>query len=224
MKKPLIIGHRGSIVQGPENTLSSFKKAIESGIDMIELDVRLSKDDHLVIMHDESVYRTTNGKGFIGSLTLKQIKKLRINKTEKVPTLQEAVNLIKGKCMINIHVKEYKAADKILELIDRNKIHDDVLVSSFSERTIKHIKSKNPEIKTGYLFRRPILLYIALAKRTGADALHPHHKLVTRRFVKKAHDNGLEINVWPIKNKETASKLKRFGVDGLIINSLGMIK
>jgi glycerophosphoryl diester phosphodiesterase len=175
MAKPTIIGHRGAMAYKPENTLISFQKAIELGVDMIELDVRLSKDNHPVIMHDESVYRTTNGKGFISNFTLKQIKKLRINKTEKVPTLEEAVKLIKGKCKINIHIKEHKAIDKVLEIINNNKIHKDVLISSFIEKTLKHIKNKDPRIKTGYLFRRPTPFYMNKS-RCIAPTSQTYHK------------------------------------------------
>ncbi len=222
--KPLVIGHRGAMAYKPENTLSSFKKAIELGVDMVELDARVSKDNEIIVIHDSSVDRTTDGKGYIRNMSLKHIKKLRINKKEQIPTLQEVIDIVKGKCKINIHIKEHKATDKVLEIIKNNEFHNDVLISSFNERTLMHVKKINSRIKTGYLFRRPTPFYIKLGKRLGVDALHPLYTIITKRMVTRAHKNRLKVNVWPLKNKRAVLASKLCRVDGLIIDDPELVK
>jgi len=218
MNKPLVIAHRGASFYEPENSISAVKKALELRSDMIEVDVRITKDNEIIVIHDAIVDRTTDGTGYIKYMELRDIKKLRINKKEKIPTLQEIIDLIKGKCKLNIEIKEYKAVDKILKIIKDNNINDEVLISSFNEKILKHIKEKDSRIKTGYLFRRPTPFYINIAKRSKIDYIHPYYPVITKRLINRAHKNGIKVNVWTIKNRESALKAKEIGVDGLITN------
>src|SRR4030066_1210555 len=117
----LRIGHRGARAYEPENTLRSFRKALEIGVDAIEFDVRKTRDNHLIVIHDADVKRTTNGKGLVADLTLKQIKELSTEKNEKIPTLEETLNFIDAKTKMLIELKETGYEQQILELITARK-------------------------------------------------------------------------------------------------------
>lgn len=218
MNNPKIIAHRGASFHAPENTISAIKKAIEMNSDMIEIDARLTKDNKIIIMHDPDVDRTTDGEGYVKGMTLEQIKRLRINNNEEIPTLQEVIDIVKGKCKLNIHIKEKKAVDKILKIIKDNDFHNEVLLSSFNEKTLIYIKEIDSRIKTGYLFRRPTPFYIDIGKRLGVDFLHPVYKVTTKRMVTRAQKYGFKVNVWTLKNKKSVLISRLYGVDGLITN------
>jgi glycerophosphoryl diester phosphodiesterase len=218
-KKTWIIGHRGAPHYCPENTITSYKKAIELGADMIEVDVRSTKDNKLILMHDPNVNRMTNGKGYVKDMHFKDIKKLTVRGKEKIPTLQEAINLVKGRRLLNVHIKEHEDTDKVIRLIKKNKMQRKVLISSFSENTLKRVKELDKKIKTAYLFSKPTPFYIETAKKLGVFALHPHYSIITKRVIKRAHKNRLKVNVWSVKSKSAVFKSKfYYGVDGLIID------
>jgi glycerophosphoryl diester phosphodiesterase len=218
-KKIKIIGHRGAPGYMPENTLSSFKTAIHLGVDMLEADVRMTKDRRLVIMHDATVDRTTNGKGHVCNMMYSRLRNLRINKKEKIPTIQELIELVNNRCAINFHLKEHEAVEELVNTIKKNNIQNKVIISSFSALSLKKIKEIAPEIKTAYLYSKPMLLYIDTAKELGVSALHPPYSLLTKRLVMRAHRHGLKINVWGIEDRVEVFRAKFFyGVDGLIID------
>lgn len=179
-KKPIIIGHRGAASLAPENTLASFKKAWEKGAEMVELDVHRTKDGHLVVIHDDKVDRTTDGKGLVKNLTLKEIKALDAGswfsyefKGEKVPTLEEVMDWSCGKIYLDIEVKnstQYPGIEKdIAGLIEKKKMEKDVIVTSFDPGCIKKLEKLNDEISSGALlapaplFGAPIGAGIGLA-------------------------------------------------------------
>ena len=218
MNNPKIIAHRGASFHAPENTISAVKKAIEMNSDMIELDARMTKDDEIVIIHDPNVDRTTDGKGYVKDMTLEQIKRLRINNNEEIPTLQEVIDIIKGKCKLNLHIKEKRTLSNILKIIKDNALYNEVLLSSFNEKTLIYIKEIDPRIKTGYLLRRPTPFYVDIGKRLGADYLHPAYKIATKRMVKRAQKYGFKVNIWTLKDKKSVLISRSYGVDGLITN------
>ena len=202
----------------PENSISAIKKAVEMNSDMIEIDARITKDNEIIIMHDSTVDRTTDGEGYVKNMNLEDIKKLKVYKKEEIPTLQEVINIVKGKCKLNIHIKEKRETDKILKIIKDNDFHGKVLISSFNEKILKYVKEIDSRIKTGYLFRRPTPFYIDIGKRIGADYLHPLYKVITKRMVTRAQKYGFKVNVWTLKNKKSILNSKLLGVDGLITN------
>jgi glycerophosphoryl diester phosphodiesterase len=163
-KKPFIIGHRGASSLAPENTLASFRKAHDLGAEMIELDVHRTKDGHLVIMHDDTVDRTTGSHGAVKDLTLEEIRQLDAGswfspefKGEKVPTFDEVLEWAKGKVKIDIEIKnsvQYPGIEK--DIIDRLKAMNmdrDVIITSFDPSCVKNVKSIDAEIKTGVLLK-----------------------------------------------------------------------
>ena len=226
-KEIKIIGHRGAPCLEPENTLLSFKRAIDLGCEMIETDVRLSKDSKTVLIHDLSVNRTTDGRGFVFTKTLKELKKLNAGKGETIPTLEEAWDLIKGKALLNIEIKTRKSLEKILAFVKERNIENQILISSRYYKILAKIKKTNPYIKTG------LITYvqhgsISKALKAKATSLHSFILITNNKLIKKAHDNNLKIYPSPITakkdNLKKAKKLIEAGVDGIFLNDPSVIK
>ncbi|MER3446394.1 MAG: glycerophosphodiester phosphodiesterase [Candidatus Dadabacteria bacterium] len=216
------IAHRGASAYEPENTIRSFKKAIKMRADMIEFDVRLSRDRHLVIMHDERVDRTTNGNGLVREKTLSELRRLDAGKGERIPTFEEVIDLAKGKTGFVIELKEPGTEGGVISLVIENSLIGDVFVVSFYPDLIKRVKDLEPRIRTG------LILYsspdpIGLAKGCLADAVAPFHNFITEDLVKKAHSSGLIIITWTVDIREEAEKLKDMGLDGIVTNKPDLI-
>src|SRR3990170_6122982 len=150
----LRIGRRGARAYEPENTLRSFKKAIEIGVDAVEFDVRKTRDNHLVVIHDADVKRTTNGKGLVADLTLKEIKELSAEKGEKIPTLEEALEFLDNKAKILIELKEIGCEEKVLTTVHSKKLEKNVIITSFLENALKKIRELNKQIETGLIYAK----------------------------------------------------------------------
>jgi len=202
-----IIGHRGASGYAPENTLLSFQKAIELGCDAIELDVRLSKDNRLVVIHDHKVNRTTNGKGSVSKMTLAEIKELDCD-GQKIPTLQEVIDICNIDLQIELKVKGTPLP--VYNTIIENGILSRVLVTSFDTELLKEIKSLDSNIKTGFLFRRK-----TRKSWEGYSAICPKSSIVNKKIIDKAHGLGVEVYVYHVDNKKLAERLINWGVDGI---------
>lgn len=226
----LRIAHRGFSSKAPENSIEAFKKAAKSKIDMVEFDVHETKDGKLIVMHDETLNRTTDGKGFIKELTLNEIRKFHEPNGEPVPTIEEVIKILKDKCGINIEVKDEQLANKILQIIKKEKMGKRVIISSVHSDVIKTIKEKEPEIKTAWLvtetrwklavlyslrFLLPYIL-VKMAKKMKADSIGLQYQLVTDKLVKGLHKNNLSIGVWTVNNKKDIKKMQLLGVDAII--------
>jgi glycerophosphoryl diester phosphodiesterase len=216
------IAHRGASAYEPENTLRSFKRAIEMRADMIEFDVRLSQDGHLVIMHDERVDRTTNGHGLVKERTLSELRRLDAGKGEIVPTIEEAIDLAKWKTGFVIELKEAGTEERVIGLVKENGLMGDVFIVSFHRDLIIRVKDLEPRIKTG------LILYsspdpIRLAKDCLADAVAPFHNFVVKDLVQEAHNTNLILITWTVDSREEAEMLKDMGVDGIVTNKPDLI-
>src|SRR3990170_8028859 len=210
----LRIGHRGARAYEPENTLRSFGKALEMGVDAIEFDVRKTRDNHLIVMHDADVKRTTNGKGLVADLTLKEIKELSIDKGEKIPTLEEALECIGNKSKILIELKETGFEEKVLSAVLSKKMEKNVIITSFLEPALAKVRELNPEIETGLIYakhKNPIKAALELK----ANYLLPLYRFVHTANVQKAHENNLKILVWTINNPQEVEEYAKKGVDGI---------
>lgn len=229
MTQTLILAHRGASGYAPENTIAAFKKAISLGADGIETDVQLSKDNEIVLIHDESVDRTTDGRGYIKDLTLKEIKKLDAGRWfndkfigQRVPILEELLSLAKDKdILLNIELKNnvisYKnIEEKVVNLINRYNLKDRVIISSFNHTSLLKIKHIDSDIRTGMLYMSRLSNPIAHAKAINADALHPSYKRLSRRLIDAATQNKLMINTFTVNRKEHIKKLKEVGVTSII--------
>ncbi|TRO51817.1 glycerophosphodiester phosphodiesterase [Candidatus Bathyarchaeota archaeon] len=210
----LRIGHRGARAYEPENTLRSFKKAMEIGVDAIELDVRKTKDNQLVVIHDADVKRTTDGEGLVSEFTLKEIKELSAEKGEKIPTLKEALNFLDSKVKIVIELKEAGIEEKVLFAVNEMGLQKNVVIVSFIEEALRKVRDLNNEVETGLIYvkhKDPIRAALELK----ASYLLPLYRFTHTANVVKAHDNGLKVIVWTINNPEEISEYSKKGVDGI---------
>ncbi len=210
----IIMGHRGAAALEPENTLLSITRAIEIGVDAVEIDIHLSKDKELVVIHDSTVDRTTNGTGPVSSYTLNEIKELDAGKGETVPTLQEVIDLIENKVSLVIELKQAGTEKGVFELIKRNNIEDNVYVISFWHRLVKTVKKMDSCIKTGILLVGcPV--DTSIATHASADALVMKYTFVDREFVEIAHKEGLKVFIWNIDELRLVKPYADMGVDGI---------
>jgi len=166
------IGHRGAAFLEPENTLRGFRKAIELGVDYVEFDVRRCNGGQIVVIHDETVDRTTNGKGLVADLTIPQLKALDAGKGERIPTLQEAIECCKGKVKMLIELKEKSLEDEVVATIIDNDAVDDVIVQSFFHEYTRNAKEKASRrvkrLKTGILIVGNPMNIVEMAKAAKA--------------------------------------------------------
>ncbi len=211
----LSIAHRGVSSYKPENTLIAFQKAIDLNVDGIELDVHLSSDGEIMVIHDETIDRTTNGKGFVKNFTSLQLKKLEI------PTLIEVLDLVNRKCFINIELKGIGSlsptADLILHYIfDKNWDYNDFLVSSFDWKMLEEVHLLNPKIRIGVLTEESVEEALAFAKSINAFSIHPDYILLTEENVTLMQKNGFEVYPWTVNSAADIKKIKSFNVNGII--------
>ena len=217
----LKIGHRGAKGLEPENTLLSFQKAIEIGVDGIELDVRLTSDGELVVIHDGTIDRTTNGTGFVNQFTLIEIKKFRIHSIQEIPTLLEVLELIDKKCFINIELKEIETAEKVVALIEdfvtnKNWNYSDFLVSSFNWHAIQNVRFLNPDIPIGVLTESDLEMAFTFAKFLKATTIIAHYLLLNEAEMLDIQEAGIKIFAWTVNEKEAIKKMKMLKINGII--------
>jgi len=219
----LKIGHRGAAGYEPENTLSSFKKAIELNVDMIELDVYLCKTGELVVIHDERLERTTNGQGYVAHKGLKELRALDAGKGEKIPLLREVFDLINAKVALNIELKGPDTARPVAGLIEEfverhGWSYDDFLVSSFDHYKLLEVKKLCPQVRTGANITGTTIGYSEFAEKVGAYSVHPSFEFLNREFVDDAHGRGMQLYCWTVDNPEDIKKAVDLNVDGIFSN------
>ena len=213
----IIMGHRGAAALEPENTLLSIGRAIEIGVNAVEIDVRLSKDKEIVAIHDSTVDRTTDGTGPVCSFTVDELKKLDAGKGQRIPTLQEVIDFIGNKVELVIELKEEGTVESVFELIKKSNIEDTVYVISFWHRFVKTIKEMDSHIKTGVLLVGcPV--DTCIATQTSADALVMNYAFIDSKFVQTAHKENLKVFVWNIDKRNLLKPYADMGVDGIGTN------
>lgn len=212
MKK---IGHRGAKGYVPENTLASFEKAIELGVDGVELDVHLSSDGKIVVIHDETINRTTSGKGFVKDYSSVELKKLGI------PILTDVLDLIAKTCFVNIEIKDANASKCVIELV-QNYISDKhwdlnlFQISSFNWEVLQLCHTQAREILLGVLTEDSIENAVVFAKKINAYSINPYFKLLNPENCQAMIQNGFKIFPWTINSKEDIIFVKSLQVDGII--------
>ena len=227
-----IFGHRGFSGNYPENTMLAFRKAVELGADGIELDVHLTKDNVIVICHDELIDRTSNGKGYIKDYTYEELCRFDFYgrfegkfEFQKIPTLREYFDLVKpvDGFMTNIELKtgvfEYPGIENaVIDMIKEYNLSDRIILSSFNHYTILRCREIAPEIKTGFLTESWIIDMWDYAKKYGVECVHPHYAFLTQEYLPKMKEAGLEVNTWTVNEYEDIKRLSAMGVDILIGN------
>ena len=219
---PKIIAHRGASADAPENTLAAFQLALDQGADGIELDVMLSKDRELVVIHDDMVDRTTDGSGRVQDLTLAELQALDAGNGEKIPTLDEVLTRFGGKFLINIELKNYSTIFDSLPLdvaalILDHDVADSILVSSFNPFNFSRFHKLLPDIPVGMLTFPGKARFFAYGL-FRYDALNPYFKDVDEALVQRMHAKEKEINVWTVDEAADIRHLAKIGVDSIITN------
>lgn len=217
------IAHRGASGYAPENTLAAFKKAIDLGVDMVEMDVYVVKDGSLVIMHDRKVDRTTNGFGYIEEKTLEEIKKLTLEDNQKVPLLSEAIDLIDKKAIVNIELKGEGTAEPVSKLIKKyvqksDWTYEHFFVSSFNHPELAFFKQLLPSVMIGALTTTIPVDYAKYAQDLGAYSAHFYIEFINKAFVDDAKERGLQVYVYTANDVDDISAMKALGVDGIFSN------
>ncbi|QEC42441.1 glycerophosphodiester phosphodiesterase family protein [Pseudobacter ginsenosidimutans] len=193
----MIAAHRGAHLEDPENSLAAFRKSIEMGIDIIELDVRCTKDGVLICMHDKTVDRTTNGKGNVKDLTFGEIRKLKLKHNnqlteEIVPTLEEALSLTKGKIMVDLDIKSAGCIDAIMDMVNKTNTADQCLFFVGEAEHAKMIKAKNPAFIT--LLRTNSAQEVTDAfKVVKSEAIHIDDSHNNKEVIKGIKANGARV-------------------------------
>jgi glycerophosphoryl diester phosphodiesterase len=207
----LRIGHRGAKGHTAENTLASFKKALELGVDMIELDVHLSRNLIPVVIHDDTVNRTTTAKGLVKDFSAKELQQLGI------PTLEDVFNLVKNQCEINIEIKIFEATNPVLDLLKNHSFDTTkAIISSFDWNALQEIRFHDETLKIGVLTETDLNLAISFGKFIKAYSIHPYFHLLTQENVTKIKEKGFKIYPWTINEPEDITFAKSLQVDGII--------
>lgn len=224
--------HRGASAYAPENTLEAFWLAADMGADGVELDVQLSKDGELVVAHDETIDRVSNGTGYIRDYTLAQLKSFYFNRLfpefedARIPTLKEVCELLKPTGMtVNVELKTGiilypEIEEKVLRLAAAMEMEDRMVYSSFCHPSLVRLKELDTSVKTGLLYSDGWIGAAAYGRNTvGADALHPAlYHFQDPALISEARRHGLAIHVWTVDEEQHMEQLVRQGVDAIITN------
>jgi glycerophosphoryl diester phosphodiesterase len=224
----MVIGHRGAAGEAPENTLTSFQLAVEQGADAIELDIHLSKDGEIIVCHDASIERTTNGLGLIKNLTAAEIKRFDAGawfsprfSGQTIPLLTEVLDLVPEHIWINIEIKSDYQGQTVLKLVELLRIRkrlDKIVISSFDHDCLKRLKTLEPRTKIGLLYGNAISNPVAYVKSLGVEvySLHPSFKLIQRMNMQQIQAAGLQIYPYTINKEKDYSSMIQSGVSGII--------
>lgn len=226
-----VVGHRGAMGYCPENTLTSFERAVALGADWIELDVHITRDGGLAVIHDDTVDRTTNGHGFVRDLTIAELKALDAGNGERVPLLAEVLDWARTRnVVVDIEMKNvplyYPGIEQaVVDTVHQSDMTQQVIVISFDHRAVQRVKQLDPSIVTGVLYAgRPADGGVGLAKSVSADALLPHYHYVTKEDVELAHGVGLAVAPWATSEPHEVRALLAAGVDAIATNHPDVVR
>ncbi|WP_316635182.1 glycerophosphodiester phosphodiesterase family protein [uncultured Flavobacterium sp.] len=217
----LKIAHRGANGYEPENTLKAFQKALDLKADGIELDVHLSTDGHIIVIHDETIDRTTNGKGPVNTFSLSELKSFLIEGKHQIPTLNEVFDLVDKKCLINVELKGLGTAGKVVALIEeyiseKNWNYNHFIVSSFDWNLLQETSNLNSKIQIGVLTETDLESALAFAELIKAHAIHPDYQLLNSENVKQIQEQGFHVLPWTVDDEKDIQRIKSYKVNGII--------
>lgn len=233
-----IYAHRGASGYAPENTLSAFKKALEMGAQGIELDVQFSKDGVVMVMHDDTLDRTTNGSGRVESHTLEELKKLDAGSWfssnyigEKIPTLEEVIKILPKEFKLNIEFKPdkknaKKIAKEVYKILEKHNYSKNVILSSFYHETLKHYRELDNDIPMGMLFEFDMIDICSYAKNSGINpvSLNIAKEFVDKEFISDAYTNNLKVAVYTVNEMSKLKELLEIGADEIFCNYPDILK
>nr|WP_295972326.1 glycerophosphodiester phosphodiesterase [uncultured Bacillus sp.] len=227
----LIFAHRGFSALYPENTMLAFQKAEIAGADGIELDVQLTKDGEVVVIHDEKVDRTTNGTGYVKDLTYKEIKQLHVRKNGTfmpnvaIPSLQKVLEwLTKNQLICNIELKNNVFSydgmeEKVADLIQAYGLSDRIILSSFNHNSLAHCRKIAPKIETALLLPRKIYLPWVYARSFGAAGIHPKYAILSDEMFEQSLANGIAVRPYTVNKEKHIRRLCQFGCTAFITDN-----
>jgi glycerophosphoryl diester phosphodiesterase len=195
---PKIMGHRGAKAYEPENTLRSIRRALDLGVQGVEIDIHLSRDGRLIVIHDATVDRTTNGKGRVAALSWEELRRLDAGRGERLPSLEEVVALVRGRAQLFVELKDPAAVEPLAAFFTAQKLFTEAYVISFWHPSLKKLRRLEPQIRTGVLFVGCPVDPPALAAAAAAEALVLNYQYVTQELVQAARQAGLSVAVWNI--------------------------
>lgn len=223
-----IFAHRGYSSIYPENTRAAFEAALETKVEGIEFDVHLTKDNEVVVIHDETIDRTSNRKGRVREYNLFELKKYDFGSFfndkyagEKILTLSETLDIMKNLSYINIEIKNvgryYREIEKeIVKVLSDYNLSGEIIISSFNHQSLYLINNYYTKIKTAPLFCSRIYNGFKYIKQLGADYIHIYYKVLDRNFIDECHSNNIKVNAYTVNKKKDIQKMDQFGADGII--------
>lgn len=230
-RKPLVVAHRGASAEAPENTLAAFRLALEQGCDAIELDIHLSADEKIIVVHDATLERTTSGTGAVAELTADELREFDAGgwfgpafASERLPLLDEVLDLVPPEIQLNVEVKGYAHPNinrRLVELLERRNRMDSVFVSSFGLPELAELKKRAPSLRIGLLYDVDEAFdYADFFSRQGITgfSLHPYHGFVKPGYIEKASEHGLEVYPWTVDDPVRMKELAKAGAAGIITN------
>lgn len=232
--RPLIFAHRGASADAPENTLAAFKLALEQGADGIELDAKLTADGEVVVIHDRTVDRTTNGTGYVSQMTLAQLRQLDAGawkgaafKGSTIPTLAEVLEAFGNRLLINIELTNYGSPEdglpeKAARLVQACQVEHSVLFSSFLPSNLTIIRQTLPQVPLAILARPGPAGWrnrSAHSRETAPEFLHPHFLDTSKRLIDRERSAGRQVTAWTVNHPFLMRRLMHAGVAGLITDN-----
>ena len=239
--RPLVIAHRGDSAHRPENTLVSFAGALEVGAELVELDVQLTGDGHVIVLHDPTLDRTTTGRGDVRRMALAEVRAVSAGYPdrfgsaytgERVPTFGEAIALLHGRARILVEIKTDSVSDdadggieaRVVAEIRRAGLDDQAALISFDHRTVVRLQSLAPEITRGRLFGRTTAEEVlAHAREAGCELVMPHKSQLHDALAERVHAAGLKLATWVVDEPRELKELARFGLYGVGSNRPGVL-
>lgn len=218
MRKPLVIAHRGDSSHALENSLAAFRRALDLGVDMIELDVRKSRDGALYVMHDKETGRTADRNIDIEKSASADISRVRLRNGEPIPALEDAFKLVAGKAGINIEIKSAGAGAALSRFLFYYRYAGYVMVSSFKEREVLSARGVNLDLPVSLIFDTFFPHHVSAYRAKGYSYISLRRTTVTEKLVTACHKHGIKVYVWTVDDEEEMSKLISWGVEGIYTN------
>lgn len=227
--------HRGASGHAPENTLPAFELALEQGADGFELDVQLTRDDAVVCIHDETLERTTTGRGWVADHSLEQLQALDASMGRdgfagaRIPTLEEVFALVRGTdTVVNVELKNdrmrYKGLEeRVLEIVAAHGMADRVVLSSFNHYSLKRLQEMT-DLPLGALYSDSLYRPWRYVAKLGVQAIHPSYRTVKPKLVARSHAAGLKVNTWTVNEPDDLRRMVALGVDAVITNFPGLAR
>lgn len=216
----LVIGHRGAKGLYPENTIGSVRKAIDLGVDMVEIDVHVCATGEVVVIHDERLERTTDGTGFVRQKSLGYLKELEAGRGERIPTLRELLDAVDRRVALNVELKGHGTAGPVLKILNEYIQHhrwepEQFVVSTFMRKKLKRLSRSHPPVPVGALLAYRPWGFIRFAREIRAYSVHLNLRLASPQLIREAQQAGMKVFVWTVNDPADIERIMGYGVDGI---------